>query len=112
MNIAEAQRRMEQAEQAGRDLQALVDSLTAMIAIMAQQMSLQRAAIWAMMSQAAMDEVSQDPVKNPWLGLKSEFAGKINPLVVALNKMMGVKVAPIPEGAAKSVVVATEMPRR
>jgi hypothetical protein len=108
MNITEAQRRMEQAEQAGRDMQALVDSLTAIVAVM----SLQRAMIWAMCSQAAMDEVSQDPVQNPWLGLKSEFAGKINPLVTALNKMMGIKVAPIPEGASKSVVVATEMPRR
>jgi streptogramin lyase len=112
MNITEAQRRMEQAEQAGRDMQALVDSLTAIVAVMSQQLSLQRAMIWAMCSQAAMDEVSQDPVQNPWLGLKSEFAGKINPLVTALNKMMGIKVAPIPEGASKSVVVATEMPRR
>jgi hypothetical protein len=111
MTLADLEKRLQKAEQSGRDMQGLCDAQTSIIAIMERQLSLQRAAIWAMLSQASKDEVSQDPLQNPWLGLKSEFAGKINPLVKALNKLLGVEVKAIPEGAANSIVVATEIPR-
>jgi hypothetical protein len=100
--------RLKNLERHAYELQGIIDEQTGIIAIMERQLSLQRAAIWAMLKQASMDEVSQDAAANPWIGIRHEFASKINPLVKLLNTKLGIKVEAPKEGAAASIVVATK----